>query len=279
MSRNQWILIGFCLLLTTGLYFLGNTKTIVDPSQSPTEVGATDSFSFIDSIGLYKDDIPAESLALIESLEKELARNDLSKEERKNAIQGIAKTWEKEQVLPVSSYYFWKYAQLENTFEAYKDASNRYFLAFEMTKEPQWRAYFVDQSINCIEKTLNFVPHDLESKIQLAKCYIDGKNQVMEGVLLLREVTDSDSTNIPANTTLGRLSIISGQFNKAEARFRRVLRSEPENTEALYFLGETLVALDKKTEALEVFQKCRALVKNERFRRELDEYLKTIVEQ
>jgi lipopolysaccharide biosynthesis regulator YciM len=97
----------------------------------------------------------------------------------------------------------------------------------------------------------------------------------MKGVTLLREITQNDSTNIPANIILGKLAIQSGQFDKAKKRLELVLSLRPDNTEAMYFLAEAYKGLGDKQKAIELFEKCKTLVKNPDFTREVDNYIKT----
>jgi len=269
VRSSQLLLVGLGIALTLSLFFFGNTKTPPKVlSQDSSVKSSAEKVSLKDSIVLLRQGLNTAGLAKLDSLEQG---------EKPESLLEMANFWEKRQSLPSSSYYFTEYAKLQNDEDSWRQASQRCYLAYQMAQDTLWKPYFAAQSIDALEKTLSFAPSDIRSKIHLADCLIEGQNQVMPGVLLLREVVEQEPKNIPANLMLGRLSIVSGQFDKAKQRLQTVLEEAPENTEALYFLGETLVALGEKEEAIRVFEKCKRLVNNPRFERELDKYLNDII--
>jgi len=97
----------------------------------------------------------------------------------------------------------------------------------------------------------------------------------MKGVGVLRELTAKDPNHIPANLMLGKMSIQSGQFDKAILRFETVLKQEPKNKEALYFLAEAYKGKGDKKKAIELFEQCKNIVNNPSFSKDIDEYIKT----
>jgi len=122
---------------------------------------------------------------------------------------------------------------------------------------------------------LELNPDNVDAKIALATCYTEGTGETMKGVTLLREVTQKDSNNISANIILGKLAIQSGQFDKAIKRLELVLNLRPENTEALYFLAEAYKGKGDKEKAILLFEKCKMMVNNPDFTKEIDNYIKT----
>jgi len=277
VKSSQLILVALCAAITAGLFFFGNTKTPSKATTDETTPISRAEVSLEDSISLFKNKLGKEELATLDSLETDLKLAEKASLGKKEPLLALANFWEKHQALPPSSYYFTEHAKQVDDAKSWKEASIRNYLAFQAAQDTLWRPYFADQAIASLEKTLSFAPSDLDSKIQLADCLIEGKNQVMPGVLLLREVVEADPKNVPANIQLGRLSIMSGQFDKAKNRLLTVLETEPENTEALYFLGETHVALGESDEAIAVFKKCATLVDDPRFKRELDKYLSKVI--
>jgi cytochrome c-type biogenesis protein CcmH/NrfG len=107
----------------------------------------------------------------------------------------------------------------------------------------------------------------------LAASFIEGTGETMQGVQMLLSITREKPDNVPANLMLGRLAIQSGQFDKAVQRFETVLKSEPENTEALYFLAEAYKGKGNKQKAIELFEKCKKIVNNPEFNRDIDQYI------
>lgn len=75
---------------------------------------------------------------------------------------------------------------------------------------------------------------DLDAKVARAVEIIQGGEQPpMAGVALLREVIEEDPEHIGALMWLGEFSIMSGQLDKAEERYLKVLSIQPNNYVAL----------------------------------------------
>ncbi len=75
---------------------------------------------------------------------------------------------------------------------------------------------------------------------------------------------------------LGRMSIQSGQFDKAIGRFETVLQQDPENKEALYFLAQAWEGKGDKKKAIELLEKCKKLVNHPGFSKEIDQHLNSL---
>jgi cytochrome c-type biogenesis protein CcmH/NrfG len=67
----------------------------------------------------------------------------------------------------------------------------------------------------------------------------------MQGIMMLREIAESDPSHVKSQLNLGLLSVQSKQFDKALARFEKVLQLNPNHIEAAYYKGVTLVELEK----------------------------------
>ncbi|TMI80107.1 MAG: hypothetical protein E6H10_14315 [Bacteroidetes bacterium] len=95
----------------------------------------------------------------------------------------------------------------------------------------------------------------------------------MEGILRVRSVADRDSTNIFAQEVLGHGSMISGQYDRAIARFQAVYRLSKTdlNTklEACLMLAEAFERKADKTLAIAWYEKSLDLLRNEEAREEV----------
>ena len=98
----------------------------------------------------------------------------------------------------------------------------------------------------------------------------------MKGIGILRELADSLPDNIPVLLALGRLSIQSGQLDKAKERLQKVLKLEPQNTEALYFMAITEAQSGHTEEAIRLFEMCKLIVGNKDFNKEIDDIIKSL---
>ena len=211
--------------------------------------------------------------------ENKIKANNLTQAATKSntavAYKDIAEFWEAQNELNMAANYYKKGAFLENTEKSVTFAGNLFVALLQKTEEASIRKWQAVEAISCFEKAIEINPTNLDTKIALATCYTEGTGETMKGVTLLREITQNDSTNIPANIILGKLAIQSGQFDKAKKRLELVLSLRPDNTEAMYFLAEAYKGLGDKQKAIELFEKCKSLVKNPDFTKEVDNYIKT----
>ena len=71
---------------------------------------------------------------------------------------------------------------------------------------------------------------------------------------LFRNMAESDPENELAHFSLGKLYKEAGRLEEAEASLKRCLELNHDHSVARQFLGESLLALGKKTEAIELLE-------------------------
>ena len=98
----------------------------------------------------------------------------------------------------------------------------------------------------------------------------------MAGVTILLDVIKKDPDNIRAGLTLGRLSLVSGQFEKAIQRLDHILKLEPDNTEALLYLAGVYEQTNQKQKAIQYYERCRDLSENPETSQKIDIYLQKL---
>lgn len=285
MQKNQLILIGVGLALLAILY-LGGIRNAGDthaghdhaqptaggkpPMQGGMPSNNVEPANFADIYASAKKQLPADSV----SLEASLAQNSIDKNTAV-AYKDIAEFWERQQNLNVAAHFYKKAALLENTEKSITFAGNLFLLQMNNTQEAEIKEWQAIEAIECFDKVSEMNPQNLNTKIALASCYIDGTGEIMKGVGALKEVTAKDSMNIQANMLLGKLSVKSGQHEKAIKRFNVVLSQDSKNTEALYFLAEAHKNMGNKEKAIELFEQCKKIVNSPDFSAEIDNYIKT----
>lgn len=93
------------------------------------------------------------------------------------------------------------------------------------------------------------------SKLERAVELVQGPSP-MEGILLLREILEEDSTNVDAHFYLGLFSVQSGQLDKARMRFETVMRLAPENIDARWQLAHVCMEEGNYAQAAELYELC-----------------------
>ena len=140
------------------------------------------------------------------------------------------------------------------------------------------------EAISLYEKAIALNPTNDDLKIGLGSCYVFGKGrngnpqETMKGIQELLGVVRRDSLNMKAQLVLGIGGYISGQYDKAIARFIKVVESEPENVEAIVFLADTYAASGNKTEAVKWYNISKRYVNDPDYNKEVDKRIKQLLE-
>lgn len=190
-------------------------------------------------------------------------------------LEEQAKLWQEHKQLPAAGFMRARAAHLAHSEKKLNFAGQFFLDLLHNGPSPSVQMWEAQQAIACFDAALAINPDNDTTKLALASGYIDGTGEVMKGVSVLRELTAKKPDHIPANLMLGRMSIQSGQFDKAIGRFETVLRQEPENREALYFLAEAYKGKGDKQKAIALFEQCKKIVNNPAFSRDIDEYIKS----
>lgn len=282
MSKNNFILVGIGLLVLASLYFFGQRNDDHAGHNHGPEAAANGQRP---AGGMPQNNVePAKFEDIYTKAIGNLAADSVSKEKtlataasqtpKPETFRDIAEFWQ-DKDLNIACHYYKKGALLENTEKSLTFAGNLFTLQMGNTPEAEIKEWQANEAIECFNKALEQNPKNLITKIALASCYIDGTGEIMKGVGALKEVTAEDSTNLPANLLLGKLSLTSGQHEKAVKRMNIVLSQDSKNTEALGILAETYKNMGNKEKAIELFEQCKKIVNNPDFSAEIDNYIQS----
>ena len=154
----------------------------------------------------------------------------------------------------------------------WEDAGNRYYSATRFVKSEENQLLF-KKAIDCFEKTLNINPNNINAKINLASCYVEGSSEPMKGIGMLREVEKIDSNNVNLQLSFAFFSEKSGQWDKAIARFEKILKIKPDFIEAYLHLADAYDRKGDKVKVIENLEKYFVLVKDEGIKEEIRNYI------
>ena len=216
--------------------------------------------------------LPAHAQEEIQQIEKQTgAMSDSS--QMAPVFTTLAKTWQQHKQFPVAAYYYAKAAKLENSEKKLNFAGQFFLDILHDAGSAEMQMWEAEEAVACFQRSLELNPDNDTAKMALAAGYIEGTGETMKGVQLLLGIVREKPGNIAANLMLGRMSIQSGQYDKAIQRYETVLQQEPENTEALYFLAEAWKGKGNKQKAIELLEKCKKIVNKPEFSRDIDEYI------
>ena len=155
-----------------------------------------------------------------------------------------------------AAFYAEKAALLSPSIENLVRTGDRYYEAYGFAIDDQKAKNLGTKTREYYQKALDQNPGLLAAKANMAMTYVNTENP-MQGILMLREVIDTDPTNELALFNLGILSMRSNQYSKAADRFRQILTNNPANTKAKFYLGLTLVELGDKEQARKVLSEVK----------------------
>tara|TARA_B100000780_G_scaffold274870_2_gene240538 strand:+ start:163 stop:627 length:465 start_codon:yes stop_codon:yes gene_type:complete len=112
----------------------------------------------------------------------------------------------------------------------------------------------------------------VETQIDSAIAMVNGGSP-MEGIFLLRDLSEEHPGNMRIQLNLGMFAVQSGQLDKAETRFNTVLEDNPNQAEALYFMGYIESQKGNNTKAVEYLEKALENASDENLKSEIQQFI------
>lgn len=286
MRPVHYISIAAAIALTALLYWGGNTtppaKTGGAALQQPPQMiggapgpNTVKPASFDSLLAASRKQLPKTAADSVETIENELqATRDSSR--MASVFIRLAHVWEVNNQAPVAAYFGAQAAKLENSEKKLNFAGQFFLDLMHEDTSSAMHMWEAQEAVDCFKRSLAVNPNSDSTKMALAAGYIEGTGETMQGVQLLLGITREKPDNVPANMMLGKLAIQSGQYDKAQKRFEEILKLQPKNAEAMYFLAETYKGKGDKEKAIELFEQCKKLVNRPEFSRDVDQYISTI---
>ncbi len=274
MQKGQIALGAFAVILVAALYFGGKTANKKEKSVVHTEHG-----------GISFDEYEQQQIAKLADAEKQQAKSlaeatknapEQAIDAKKKAYANLVDFWKNNSNPALAAYYIYQAAKLEETKTALVDAGDALVTAYKSTEDSVILNNLITFALQSYEKAVEKDSNDWDLKIKLADAYVNGSQEPMKGIGILRDLESKHPENIKVLMSMSRMSIQSGQYDKAKERLNKILKLEPQNTEAMYFLAITEAQLGHNDEAIRLFEMCKILVNNADFNKEIDEIVNSL---
>lgn len=261
--RLQWIVIS-CSLLLFVLLFFANKKPPKKAEEMPQrpKTEAVDIRTFVDAQVSSASDSVKKLAAFAEKHPADTVE-----------INKLVEMLKEQKMIIAATYYYEKKAALINTARAWLAAGNRYFYAVGYIREQNQIAALYQNAVRCYEKALEKDPQYTDAKIQLASCYVEGSAEPMKGITMLKELEKSDSNNVQVQMVLAAFAVKSNQLDKAEQRYQKVLKLNPEYLEAYLFLADVYEKKGDKAKTIETLEKYVSLTPDKEIREQIRVYI------
>lgn len=274
--KKQVILASAGALLVLFIFFGLKTTSTENPSPKipDQKIQTFDIQSFISNS---KSQLPPAHLEILNKLEKSSDSKNIA------TIISIADFWKDSAraFLPYA-YYLSEAAKLDNSEKSLNFAAQLILSNLRIEHDGAKIEWLSSEAIILFEKAIALNPQNDDLRVGLGSCYVFGKGrngdpqQTMKGIQELLGVVRKDSTNMKAQLVLGAGGYISGQYDKAIPRLKKVVESEPENLEAVAFLADSYAASGKNAEAIKWYQISKRLADNPAYSKEVDERIKLL---
>lgn len=261
------------VVLTVVLYSLPYAPMI--PKQEAAEDIPGNVYDLLDDVTAVNNELDSSALALITRYEIAVERNgDLT---YRDSLIGVYDMLRK----PVpAAFHALKRAKETDDVDAWTEAGERFLLNAKYMGEQEQKKAWYGLSKDCFEKALALAPDDLDIKVDLGVCLVEGAGFLgmapMQGIGLLKEVEQADPTHIKALINLGYFSVRSGQFDKAEERFNQALKADPEYIEAYLYLADLHEKQQQPAKAIEALKSYLAKVEDPQRKAEVERYIKEL---
>lgn len=278
MSRNQIIVISACLVVCLGIYLFADTAK---PKGSAPDSGHQ---------GNMPPQMPPQQAAEALNIEEyinglEKATTDATVKQSIESLKaqqnyaGLADLYTKQDKPLAVAYYLVKAAEKENSVKAFVKAGDYSAQLTQTAPDEKAHRYLMNNVIATYEKAVELDSNVVENKLRLAGAYIEGSQNPMQGVGILRNIVAKDSNNVDAQLMLARFGIVSGQYDKAIARLEKVLYLQPQNTEALLLMAQAYEDTGLKPKAIEMLERCKKTIKDAEVLREIDNKIQDLKKQ
>lgn len=273
MKKPQWITISIAVVAVVAIYAFARTKplpgNLVKQVSSPEGVSQSD---LTDSIlSQAKRQISSAQLMRITRLENSISRGDV-KGQKLDVLHQLAHFWgDSAGFFAPYAWYEAEAARLENSEKTLTFAAHLLLENLQHEDQAEIRRWEALQAKDLFERSLNINPGNDSSRIGLGACYLFGgiSEMPMEGIAKIREVITKDSTNVYAQLTLVKGSMMTGQYNNAISRLQTVLRFEPANIEAILLLADVYERTQDRAAAIRQYQESLKYIQREDARQEI----------
>ncbi|HRG23947.1 MAG TPA: tetratricopeptide repeat protein [Chitinophagaceae bacterium] len=251
MKKPQWITLAVAGLLTLVIFKFARITPVNKPAlatdnqQHSADDGhdhgpAASTFS-IDTLLLQaKKSLKPNQLIWINNLENSITRGDV-KGQQLNVYHQLSHFWkDSARFFEPYAWYEAEGARLENSEKSLTFAARLFLDDLQNDQLDNRRMWKALQAKDLFERSLKINPDNDSAKVGLGACYLFGNitSNPMEGIAKIREVVQKDSTNVYAQLTLVKGSMLSGQFDKAISRLETVLKLQPGNWESLLLMAD-----------------------------------------
>ena len=240
LNRAQIITIGIFTALFFLLYFGCSTKSKKQINLEKSRAIKFELLSIDRVISEAMGKITPGARVEISQLDERIQNSDLVSE-KLEYYQSLASIWYTESFPLISGYFAEKIANEKEDASSWGIAGTTFSIAAQRANDENEKQYAIEKSRVSFEKSLS-LESDIDNEVNLALTYVEVplEDNPMKGILMLRELNENHPENVTVIMQLARLSLQTGQFDKAVERLEKVIELRPSSANAYCMLAEVL---------------------------------------
>ncbi|NLR94995.1 tetratricopeptide repeat protein [Flammeovirga agarivorans] len=260
MGNKQYILIGAGVVMIAILAFLPKA-VITDNSEAVAQTTNTSEAEHEHTEGdghdhsqdanmnMAHDKLPADTQRTLDSLEHAFSTANTNQNKAKVADEAFDILYRMNKFDQAGGWKLALYGQTNN-IDDLKEGADAYYEAFTFAMSEQKSASMAKLARENYEDYLKKHGEDLDVKVKIGMTYVVSSSP-MQGIMKIREVIAEDPNHRLALSSLGILSMQSGQYDKAVTRFEKLKDLDPNDLESRFYLAMALKQSGKDKAALE----------------------------
>jgi tetratricopeptide (TPR) repeat protein len=275
VKRPQLIVASAAVLLVASLYRFGKTEADMHKHEvKPVSVQTASQSTFnTDSVlTLAKSRLSMEQVVRLNELENSISRGDV-KEQQLKVYHQLSHFWaDSAKIFEPYAWYEAQAARLENSEKSLIFAARLFLGNIRTETNTPKKKWLALQAKELYERSLSLNPSNDSASVELGISLIYGElsEMPMEGIQKITGVLQKDSTNIYAQMALADAAVFSTQYDKAIARFQKIISFDPTNLDAILKLADAYTLTGKKKEAIAWYKKSLPLLKREEWKQEVE---------
>ncbi len=256
MTNKYWLSILIPVALLCVLYF--GFDTVSPENKKLIEASSLETVYINKQLELQKamGELPDEALRKVERLNADYRSTD-DNLMRADLLKEIASFWYAQKNYLLSGLYAEEVALIEESDTAWGIAGTTFLYGLQQTNDADSKHLLFEKSIEMLENAISINPSALDYRINMANVYIANPPQEnpMKGILMLRELNESQPESTQVLARLAELSITTAQFDNAKKRLFEAINIDPDNRRIICLLA-SLGTKTRDPELIEYVQKC-----------------------
>lgn len=259
MTRLQIIVVSLWAFLTLALYFGFDTKSSEQLEDLEVRALSGTKVDVSPIILSVKESLTDSDLREIQVLEggAESSEGD----QKVDYLKQLSGKWYKLRRFLIAGHYAEQIAELAPSGEAWSIAGTTYFQGLNDSDKLVKDGCF-QGAVGAFENAVSLEPENVNHRVNLALTYTENPPQEnpMKGIQILLNLNQKHPENVVVLTTLGRLAMKTGQYEKAEERLQDAVNFDPNHQPAVCLLAD-LYQQTADSRAATLREQCELLTK------------------